>query len=159
MKGIVALLQRELHERKNFPELSAHFRLVKRGVIAHYRLVADSLNAARASKPLFSVPGDLRHGQVVRTQVVEDRVVVGATIKALAKVCEAGTSALECSRNGMTKSASSLSLKLQVSAERCAQASAATYSDAGCCAAAVPEKPATPENRNPPTETNHRSTA
>ena len=41
------------------------------------------------------------------------------------------TSVLEHSRNGMTKSASSLSLKLHVSAERCA--SAATYSDAGCC--------------------------
>ena len=81
------------------------------------------------------------------------------TIKALAEVCEVETSALECSRNGMTKSASSLSLKLQVSAERCAQATAATCSDAGCCAAAVPEKPATPENGNPPTETNHRSTA
>ena len=49
------------------------------------------------------------------------------TIKALAEVCEVETSALEYSRNGMTKSASSLSLKLQVSAERCAQASAATY--------------------------------
>ena len=107
MKGIVALLQRELHERKTFPKLSAHFRLVKRGVIAHYRRVADSLNAARAGKPLFSVPGDLRHGQVVRTQVVEDRVVVGATIKALAEVCEVETSSLEYSRNGMTKSASS----------------------------------------------------
>ena len=72
------------------------------------------------------------------------------TIKALAEVCEVETSALEYLRNEMTKSASSLSLKLQVSAERCAQASAATYSDAGCCAAAVPEKPATPENRNAP---------
>ena len=84
---------------------------------------------------------------------------LGHTIKALAEVCEVETSALEYSRNGMTKSALSLSLKLQVSAERCAQASAATYSDAGCCAAAVPKKPATPENRNHPTETNHRSTA